>query len=391
MLVNFIVDIERLIPASPSDEIAWNEADQLFTDTCFSDMRMTQQAPMYHGEGDVYTHTQKVCRELAGNPAFHALDMRRKTELFLAAVLHDIGKVRTTRLEDGNWVAPHHAFAGSQIAREFLWRDCGLCGELERICFRETVCALIRHHMVPVHLMDQEDAERKVREVAAVGELASDFSWELLCMLAEADVRGRVADDIDEGLARVELARLMAEDTKCLYEPCRFAGSFTKRAYLSGRNVQPDQALYDDSWGEVIILSGLPGTGKDTWLREKYPEFPVVSLDAIRAELRIKPTDNQGQIIQLAQERARDLLRKKQPFIWNATDLTRDTRQKLIALFEQYGARVRIAYLETSWNTRISRNRSRPDAVPEAAVNRMLGKTVLPMPDEAQAVEWLCV
>lgn len=389
--MNFIDDIERLIPGSPSDEIAWNEVNRLFVATCFSDMRLTKQNPEYHGEGDVCTHTQMVCRELSCKPAFHALDVRRKTALFLAAILHDIGKVKTTRLENGIWVAPHHASSGSQVAREFLWRDCGLCGKPELISFRETVCSLIRHHMLPVYLMDQEDAERKVREVAAIGELTPDFSWELLCMLAEADVRGRIADDMDEGLARVELARLMAEDAGCLNGAYHFAGGFTKRAYLSERNVQPDQVLYDDSWGEVIMLSGLPGTGKDTWLREKYPELPEVSLDAIRTQLRIKPTDNQSQIIQLAQERARELLRKKQPFIWNATDLTRDTRQKLIGLFERYGARVRIAYLETEWNTRISRNRNRSNAVPETAVEKMLGKTVLPTPDEAQAVEWLCV
>lgn len=389
--MNFIDDIGRLIPGSPSDEIAWNEVDQLFNIICFSDMRMTRQDSVYHGEGDVYTHTQMVCRELVGNPAFHVLDTKRKTELILAAILHDIGKVKTSRLEDGKWVSPHHASAGSQIVREFLWRDCGLCGKPELISFRETFCSLIRHHMLPVHLMDRKDAERKVREVAAIGELAPDFSWELLCMLAEADVRGRVADDMGEGLERVELAKLLAEDTGCLYESYRFADSFTKRAYLAGRNVQPDQVLYDNAWGEVVMLSGLPGTGKDTWLREKYPELPEVSLDAIRAELRIRPTDNQGQIIQLAQERARELLRKKQPFTWNATNLTRDTRQKLIGLFERYGARVRITYLETDWNTRISRNRNRPDAVPEAAVERMLGKTVLPTPDEAQSVEWLCV
>ena len=66
-------------------------------------------------------------------------------------------------------------------------------------------------------------------------------------MLAEVDVQGRIADDMEEELARVELAKLMAKDTGCLYEPFRFTNSFTKRAYLSGRNVQPGQAIYDDS------------------------------------------------------------------------------------------------------------------------------------------------
>jgi len=117
----------------------------------------------------------------------------------------------------------------------------------------------------------------------------------------------------------------------------------------------------------------------------------MISLDDIRTELRIDPGDNQGEIIQTAYERAREFLRKKQPFLWNATDLTKETRQKLVSLFEQYGASVRIVYLETNWENRMKQNCGRKDAVQESAVEKMLGKTVPPTPDEAQIVEWICV
>ena len=139
------------------------------------------------------------------------------------------------------------------------------------------------------------------------------------------------------------------------------------------------------------MLSGLPGTGKDTWIRQHYPDRPMVSLDDMRAEMGVDPTENQGEVIQAAQERTRIYLRKKQPFLWNATDLTKDIRQKWIGLFERYGARVRIVYLETDHETRQARNMGRADAVPESAVAGMLGKMVLPTPEEAQTVEWLCV
>ena len=389
--MGFIEAIKNCIPSSQMNEIPWKRIEQLLGASCYANMKTTQQNPVFHGEGDVYTHTQMVCRELIGAKAFHELPDRQKTELFLAAILHDIGKVKTTRLEDGIWVSPHHSLAGSQIVREFLWLSCGVCGTQEMIRFRETVCALIRYHMLPVYLMEQEEPERTAREAAAVGELAADFSWHLLCILAEADVRGRIAADVTDGLAQVELSRLMAEEAKCLHVPYSFADSFTKRAYLAGRNVQPDQTLYDDTWGETIMLSGLPGTGKDTWIGQHHPDMPMVSLDGIRAELGIKPTDNQGEVIQAAQERAREYLRMNQPFVWNATDLTKDTRQKLIRLFERYGARVRIVYLETDEETREARNAGRKDAVPEDVVAKMLGKTVLPTPDEAQTVEWVCV
>lgn len=389
--MDFIEQLTACIPASPDAEIPWNKLDQLFAASLFSNMRATAQNPSYHAEGDVYVHTQMVCCALIGGSVFPQLPARQQSELFLAALLHDIGKVKTTRLEDGSWVSPHHASTGSQMAREFLWQACGLCGTPEKIAFRETVCALIRYHMLPVHLMDRNNPERKLREVAAIGELAGDFSWRLLCLLAQADVKGRIVDGIEERLAKVELAGLMAEDTDCLDSPYPFADAFTKRAYLSGRKVQPDQTLYDTSWGEVILLSGLPGTGKDTWARRQHAGLPMVSLDDFRAELAIQPTQQQGAVLQAALEQARAYLRNKQPFLWNATNLTKDTRQRLIGLFERYGARVRVVYLETEWETREARNAGRPDAVPEGAVARMLGKTVLPTPDEAQTVEWLCI
>ena len=387
-MLGIIEQIAAYIPGSPEDDIPWNWIEQLFVASNFSDMKTTMQNPSYHGEGDVYTHTQMVCHELTRDPSFYNLSARQRNELFLAAILHDIGKVKTTRLENGNWVSQHHGSTGSRMARAFLWLECGLCGTKEMVTFRETVCALIRYHMLPVHLMDQEEPERKVREVAAVGELAKDFSWHMLCMLAEADVKGRIANDIKEGLAQIELARMMAEEAECLYAPYHFADGFTKRAYLSGRNVLPNQTLYDDTWGEVIMLSGLPGTGKDTWIRQHHGEMPMVSLDEVRAELEIKPTDHQGEVIQTALERAKGYLRINQPFIWNATNLTKETRQKQIELFERYGARTRIVYLETDQQAREARNAGRAESVPEGAVARMLEKTILPTPEEAQAVEW---
>ncbi len=389
--MNFIDEIQKCIPASNGAEIPWNRTDQLLAATCFSDLKTTQQNPVFHGEGDVYTHTRMVTRELVRMTDFHQLTERQRTELFLASLLHDLGKVKTTRREDGNWVSPHHGSTGSRMVRDFLWKDCGLCGTPELMAFRETVCALVRYHMMPVHLTDQEEPTRKVRELAALGELATDFSWHLLCMLAEADVRGRVAEDTEEGLAQVELAGMMAEEAGCLHEPYPFADSHTKHAYLSGRKVQPDQRLYDDTWGEIIMLSGLPGTGKDTWIGQHHPDLPMISLDRIRADLGNRPTDNQGEVIRTAHERAREYLRKKQVFLWNATDLLKETRQKLIRLFEGYGARTRIVYLETDWETRAAQNTGRKEAVPEDTVAGMLRKTVLPTPDAAQKVERICI
>ena len=150
-------------------------------------------------------------------------------------------------------------------------------------------------------------------------------------------------------------------------------------------------AEYADVWDEVILISALPGTGKDTWLKANYPHYPVVSLDALREEMDISPTDEQGRVIQAAKEKAREYLRKRQPFCWNATNLMYETRAKLISLFEDYGAKHRIVYLETDWTENLSRNAGRKACVPELVIERMLLKLTPPMAFEAGKVEWLFV
>lgn len=75
----------------------------------------------------------------------------------------------------------------------------------------------------------------------------------------------------------------------------------------------------------VTILSGLPGSGKDSWLARHRPDLPVVSLDRIREETGTSPTDNQGAVLQAAFEMARRHLREKRDFFWNATCLSRLT------------------------------------------------------------------
>ncbi len=386
--MDFLKNMCALTPETPSAPIDWDALETLFG-AFFSGMRATQQNPAFHGEGDVFTHTQMVCAALNDMPEIHALPPLVKTQLFTAAVLHDVGKVQTTRMEDGVWTSPHHSEAGSQTARAFLWQACGLCGTPEKMRFRETVCAFIRAHMLPEHFEKQKDPGRKARETAALGRQIPDFSWELLCRLSEADILGRIAPDTRKQLDTLEICRWMVQEADCFTAPYAFADAFSAHAYLSGRNILPDQPLYDDTWGEVILMSGLPGTGKDTWIRENVSQLPMVSLDEIRKQMRVPPTAHGPAVIRSAQELAREYLRRKEPFIWNATNLSKEIRQNQVRLFEQYGARVRIVYLETDWAQRVERNRSRQDAVPESAVEKMLSVTVPPAPHEAQTVEWI--
>lgn len=387
-------ELERIFsafPGPPDWRIDWPEMEQQTELGVWAQrMKATPQDPVWHGEGDVWTHTKLVCEELARMESFRLLPERQRRELFLAALLHDLGKTCCTRQESGRWVSPHHAAKGSALARNLLWKNWACAGEPEKQVFRETVCLLIRWHTLPPHLGAEGNTERLLY-IAAAGELAKDFSLEMLCMLSKADLRGRIAADKRELEEQVEFCRMLAEEQGCLNGPKKFFSDYTRRAFLAGRLAWPDAELYDPTWGQVLMMSGLPGTGKDTWIQQHCAGLPMVSLDALREQMGVLPTDPQGPVIQQAQEQARALLQRRQPFVWNATNLTCSMRERLIRRFENYGAAVRVVFLETSWEEGLQRNQNRPDAVPLGAVEKMLDQLEPPMPWEAQRIEWRCV
>ena len=379
--------ILRLIPLS-EETVDWCGFSDTLMQPIFEAMARTEQNPDYHGEIDVLSHTKMVCEALISDPEYQKGTVREKTVLFLAALFHDIGKIRCTRFEEGSWRSPHHARSGSTMAREILWRDLGFCGTEEKQQLREAVCRLVRYHSFPPYAMNDDDPERKLLRIAADGALTKDFSLTTLLILERADILGRVCRDTEDSLEKIAYCRMLAEDAGCLHEPFAFTDDFSARAYFKEKTEWKDQALFNDTWGEIVMLSGLPGTGKDTWIAQNLPDLPMISLDEIRKKLQIRPTDNQGRVIAEAYETAKEYMRKKQPFVWNATNITPKTRGWQISLFEDYGASVHTVFLETAWHEQLRRNAARKEMVPVFAVERMLSKLEPPERAECERVTW---
>lgn len=107
-------------------------------------------------------------------------------------------------------------------------------------------------------------------------------------------------------------------------------------------------------------MCGLPGTGKDTWIASHCPSLPVVSLDAVRAELGIPSAGPQKRVVDAAKAQAKTLLRERRPFVWNATNVSADLRRGLVELFTGYHASVRIVYLEMEWGKNCGATRTVP-------------------------------
>lgn len=384
--------MDRLIAIVPKgNQIDWPLIERTVMAPFVEDMRNTPQTQRWHGEGDVWTHTKMVCEELVKLDCFQNLPERQRQEVFLAALLHDIGKPAVTKWEDGHYTTKGHTKRGAQMVRTLLWEEYNMAGDSDKRSFRETVCSLIQHHGLPLHIVESPCEDPHFRAIAAEAELSKDYTWELQCLVTEADVRGRIANDVPQLVQDVEYCRLRAQELGCYTGPYTFPDAHTRYWYLDGHPISPDYPFFNETWGEVIVICGLPGTGKDSFIERNYPGIPVVSLDDIRNDLDILPTENQGPVAQKAIEQAKSFLRAHQPFVWNATNLTRMTRARIQSLCLDYKAAARIVFLETPWEENLRRNASRTAMVPPAVIERMLGKVEMPYPHEADNVEWKTV
>ena len=342
-----------------------------------SALKEVPQDPEYHGEGDVYRHTEMVCRELAVLSQWQELEKEEQEILFLAAAFHDIGKAACTKQEDGKWISPKHTLVGEKEFRRIAYREAEYFGLSFRQ--RETAAKLIRFHGLPVWFWTKGRMEFDLLKAAEC------IPLRLLYLLSKADVRGRISEE-SELEEHVELFADYAEELGVWERPYAFANPFTKYQYFHKEGMWQGADLYDDTEFDVVLMSGLPLAGKDSWIEENGKGLPVISLDAIREELGILPAKGSGRVVQMALERAKERLRRKEPFIWNATNLIRETRQKLTGLFAGYGARVHILYLEAPYRELIARNRKRERHIPEQVLEEMIRKLEIPEPWEAYEV-----
>ena len=60
-----------------------------------------------------------------------------------------------------------------------------------------------------------------------------------------------------------------------------------------------------------------------------------------------------------------------------------------IDLFEKYGAKVKLIFMETSWEEEMARNESRVAEVPSFVIEKMLTKLEIPEAHECECVVWV--
>jgi putative nucleotidyltransferase with HDIG domain len=375
--MNTLKSLSWSFPYCPNESnwlIDWSGIEAEFN--WFSALENCPQNPHYHAEGDVLTHSKLVCEALVELSEWRALPAKERSVLFAAALLHDVAKPAATEIEeDGSITSKGHVLQGAKMTQQILW-DMNV-----PFLEREAIVALVKYGSLPLWFWDKANPEKSVIRTSQI------IRCDMLAMLAEADVGGRYCHDKLQLCDRIQFFREFALENQCYSQPRVFASAHSRFVYFQKEDGNPDYAAYDNTRFEVVMMSGLPGSGKNTWIQENLPNWEVISLDLLRKEMGVKSNDNQGIVANAAKAKAKEYMRNGQSFVWNATNLNSQLRGMLIRLFANYQAKIRIVYLEESWEELLKRNRNRTAKVPEKVLYRMRDLLEVPKVFEAHQVD----
>ena len=203
------------------------------------------QNPVYHPEGDVWTHTMQVLDEAAR--------LREESSeplwFMLSALCHDFGKADATEEKNGALHAYGHEKTGLPLVQRFLSR---ITNEVK---LTKYVLNMTEMHMQP---------NKKAREASHVKSFMGMFDLSVcpedLLLLAKADHLGRLGN----GMQRETLAEGYAETECKLREMLAVYKERMSRPYVMGKDLiaagaEPGPVFTDAlAYAHKLRLAGVP-------------------------------------------------------------------------------------------------------------------------------------
>lgn len=167
----------------------------------------TEQEPLWHPEGDVFTHVGHCLNALVALPGWQQADMERRRVLTFAVLCHDLGKPAMTQRAERQGtmriISPGHDQAGGPLADALLER---LGSPVD---VRPRVRALVENHHVHQSWPPDGPSAATVRRLAR--KLVPATIDELLLVM-EADHRGRPPLLSADTIGRLDRLRTAAKE-----------------------------------------------------------------------------------------------------------------------------------------------------------------------------------
>ena len=150
-------------------------------------LRYIEQDPVWHPEGDVWTHTEIVVQNASDTANLISYFKEPRVQLIFAALLHDIGKGTTSEISktSGRIIHPKHETVGVDLAKKFL-ESIGAPKWVDTITL-----PMIREHMFRRGRNPETISKRAIRRLAVRLEPATIHQ---LGVLIEADTMSRAGN-----------------------------------------------------------------------------------------------------------------------------------------------------------------------------------------------------
>lgn len=251
-----------------------------------TEMAATQQNPRYHREGSVLAHTQYVLQQYFALRDQFELSQEERDILYWTAVLHDIGKIRSTIWQDNRWRSPGHERAGVPMARNILLDRSDVPTDM-----RNRILDLIRWHGYPLRFSQWQ------QPITDLKLLGTRVDLRLLGIFGLMDFYGRDCDDKVDVLARMDEFNKVAVP-KAEFE---FGKYMDLQAAHEGWNLRHKNAAWNalrlkdarlleklisttlkeeinTREQKITFVTGLPFAGKSTWISKNLPDVFRVEL-----------------------------------------------------------------------------------------------------------------